>query len=266
LTFKKFIVSTFLILLIWAQLVYSRGTNSDNNAGNQRHSEKSLKDHKYFFYFIDPTITNSGDDAEITILTEAVRRDLISRILYMRFEFNPAMKEIINTQKLLITLYSKVALREIDSATALLNESAVEVFNNKDSKSKLYLSLGYRSVDFARKVKIMSDNLPKTNYSIRLYEYVKAIKSAKYSKRYAIIALIENRLPLEKKDRMDYNKYDIVQGLINQYIPENIEKYSAIHFDDFYKVDSSKSIYEAIRSNPEIEKIPEYKDYFKGYL
>jgi hypothetical protein len=250
--------------LIWTQRVYSRGTDSSSYAGNQRHSEKSLKDHQYFLYFIDPTITNNGDDEERALLIEAVRRDLISRMLYMRFDFNPAMKEIINTQKLLVKLYSKVAIREIDNTTALLNEAAKEV-HDKDASSKHYLSLGYQSVGSAKKVMIMSDNLPETNYSIKIYEYVKAIKDAKYSKRYAIAALIDNRAPLEKRIKVNYNNYDVVKDLVDQYIPEDAERYNAIHFDNYYKVDSTKSIYDSIRTNPELEKIPEYKDYLKGH-
>ena len=264
-TFKKFIVLAFPILLIWTQSVYSRGIDSSTHAGNQRHSEKSLKDHQYFFYFIDPTITNSGDDEERALLIEATRRDLISRMLYMRFDFNPAMNEIINTQKLLVKLYSKVAVREIDSATALLNEVAKEAYNSKDAGSKQHLSLGYRSVGSAKKVMLMSDNLPETNYSVKIYEYVKAIKDAKYSKRYAIVALIDNRVPLEKRIKVNYNNYDAVKDLIDQYITEDAEKYIAIHFDNFYKVDSTKSIYNSVRANPELEKIPEYKDYLEGH-
>ena len=255
---------TFLILLIWPQTGYSQRTKSSASSGNQRHSQKSLKDNQYFFSFIDPTITNTGDVEEREWFIEAARRDLISHMLYMRFEFNPAMKEIINTQKLLVKLYSKVAIREIDGATSLLNEIALEVLNSKDSKSKQYISLGYRSADSAKKTMIMSDNLYATNYSVKIYEYIKAIKSAKYSKRYAIIALIENRVPAEKKIKTDYNQYDVVKDLIEQNIPNDKEKYNAIHFDNFYKIDPAKSVYDSVRSKPELEKIPEYNDYLKA--
>ena len=261
--FKKFMIPAFLILLICGQTVYSQRTKSSTSAGNQRHSQKSLTDHQYFFYFINPTVTNSGDTDERELFIEATRRDLVSRMLYMRFEFNPAMKEIINTQQLLIQLFSKIAIREVDDATALLNGVATEIFNNIDSKSKHYIALGYRSVDSAKKVMLMSDNLPPTNYSIRLYEYVKAIKSAKYSKRYAIIALLENRVPPEKKIKTNYNDYDVVKNLIEQYVPEDKDKYSAIHFDNFYKIDPTRSIYDSVRSHPELEKIPEYNGYLK---
>lgn len=181
----------------------------------------------------------------------------------MKFSFNPAMGEIRAAQQLLITLFSKIAVREIESATILLNEIAPEVLKSKNKLPKKYMSLGYRSADWADKVMIMSDNLPEKNYSIKIYEYVKAIKNAKYCKRYAIIALIENRLPPEKKGRTNYNKFDTVKKLIDEYIPENKEKYNKIHSDNFYKVESSDSVYDTIISNPELEKIPEFKNYMK---
>jgi len=263
LTFKKIAAPTFIILLVLTHTSYSQRTKSSLSAGNQRHSEKSLKDNRYFFNFINTTVTNSGSEEEKKIFTEAARRDLISRMLYMKFSFNPAMNEIRTTQLLLIDLFSKIAVREIESAAILLNEIAPEVLKTGNKASKKYMSLGYRSADWAEKVMIMSDNLPEKNYSIKIYEYVKAIKNAKYCKRYAIIALIENRIPPEKRGRINYNKYDTVKELIGKYIPENIEKYSRIHFDNYYKVDPAASLYDTIILNPELDKIPEYKNYIK---
>ena len=262
-TFKKIALSTFIILLVLTQTSYPQRTKSSLSAGNQRHSEKSLKDNRYFFNFINPTITNSGTDEEKAIFNEAARRDLISRMLYMKFSFNPAMNEIRTTQLLLIDLFSKIAVREVENSTTMLNEIAPEVLKTGNKASKKYMSLGYRSTDWAKKVMIMSDNLPANNYSIKIFEYVKAIKNAKYCKRYAIIALIENRIPPEKRGRINYNKYDTVKELIDLYIPENKEKYSKIHYDNFYKVEPSASLYDKIISDPELDKIPEYKKYIK---
>ena len=264
-TFKKFtaLTTTFIFLLLMTQNSYSQRTKSSLSAGNQRHSEKSLKDNVYFFYFINPTISNTGSDEEKEMYIEAARRDLISRMLYMKFSFNPAMTEIRTTQDILINLFKKIALRERESATALLNEIAPEVLKTGNKASKKYMSLGYRSADWAEKVMIMSDNLPEKNYSIRIYEYVKAIKNAKYCKRYAIIALIENRIPPEKRGRINYNRFDTVKGLIETYVPENSEKYIKIHLDNYYKIGSSTSVYENVISNPELDKIPEYKNYIK---
>lgn len=257
------VLSALMLLLMLSQNLYSQRTKSSLHAGNQRHSEKSLKDNVYFFYFFNSTISNTGTEEEKAIFIEAARRDLISRMLYMKFAFDPAMKEIRTTQELLITLCNKIALREIDSATALLNEIAPEILKKGNQASKKYMSLGYRDIDWAKKVMIMSDNLPEKNYSIRIYEYVKAIKNAKFSRRYALTALIENRVPPEKKGRINYNRYDTVKQLIDQYIPENKEKYSRIHFDNYYKVEPNTSVYDMVASNPELEKIPEYENYKK---
>ena len=125
-TFKKIAASAFIILLFLNHSAHSQRTKSSLSAGNQRHSEKSLKDNRYFFNFINPTITNSGSDEEKNIFTEAARRDIISRMLYMKFSFNPAMNEIRTTQLLLIDLFSKIAIREIENATILLNEIPVK--------------------------------------------------------------------------------------------------------------------------------------------
>jgi len=266
LTFKNFTILSFpvlLVLLILIQPAYTQRTKSSLSAGNQRHSEKSLKDNRYFFYFINTTVSNSGSDEEKAIFTEAARRDLISRMLYMKFSFNPAMNEIRTTQQLLITLISKIAIRENESAKALLAEIAPEILKSGNKASKKYMSLGYRCSDTAEKVMVMSDNITESNYSIRIYEYVKAVKNAKYCKRYAIIALLENRIPPEKRGRINYNKYKTVSELIEKYIPENKEKYSKIHFDNFYKVEPSASIYDSIINNPELDRIPEYKNYTK---
>jgi len=266
LIFKKIAISAvtaLIFLLMLSQFSYSQRTKSSLSAGNQRHSEKSLKDNTYFFYFFNSTVSNTGTEDEKTIFIEAARRDLISRMLYMKFSFNPAMNEIRKTQELLIALCNRIAFREIDSATAFHNEIAPEVLRSGNQASKKYMSLGYRSADSAKKIMVMSDNLPATNYSVRIYEYVKAIKSAKYAKRFALIALIENRLPPEKKGRINYNNYDVVKKLIDQYIPENSQKYGKIHFDNYYKIEPGTSVYDRVVDNPELEKIPEYKNYKK---
>lgn len=259
---KKITASVLILLLLTlTQTLHSQRTKSSLSAGNQRHSEKSLKDSRYFFNFINPTITNSSTETEKGKFIEAARRDLISRMLYMKFSFNPAMNEIRTTQLILIDLFKQIAAHEIENANTLLNEIAPEVLKTGNKTSKKYMSLGYRSADWAEKVMIMSDNLPQRNYSIKIYEYVKAIKNAKYSKRYAIIALLENRIPAEKRGRINYNKFDTVKDLISKYIPENQDKYYKIHFDNYYKFEPSLSVYDAFTSNPELEKIPEYKNY-----
>lgn len=294
---KKIQVPVLLILIsvLLAGPVSAQRTKSSLSSGNQRRSEKALKDNKYFFYFINPTVSNNAIEDEKNLFTEALRRDLIARMLYMKFSFDLSFGEITRSQALLIDLYRKVLVRETAETKALLNDSAVEVMEKNDYMAKKYLALGYRSLKWAQKVMLMSDNLPEKNYSIRLYEYVKAIKNLKMAKRYAVAALLETRitdaalkqiidedikrLEEEKKrestererkritDRVmnsiNYKSYEKMIPLIETYIPEKKEKYLALHRDNYYKTEPGISMYDIIMNDPGLENIPEYSTYRK---
>lgn len=295
---SKKIQVPFILLLISILLtgpLSAQRTKSSLSSGNQRRSEKGLKDNKYFFFFINPAVSNNGIEDEKTLFTEALRRDLIARMLYMKFSFDLSFGEVTRSQALLIDLYRKVLTREIAESRSLLNDSAAEVMESGDYMAKKYMALGYRSLKWAEKVMLMADNLPEKNYSIRLYEYVKAIKNLKMAKRYAVAALLEKRitddeikriideeirqLEQEKKSEaterernritsrikksINYRTYDGIIPLIEKYIPDKKEKYLAVHRDNYYRTAPGQSIYDAIMNDPGLENIPEYSTYRK---
>lgn len=294
---RKTVVLLLAILMpfLAAEQSFPQRTKSSLSSGNQRHSEKSLKDNKYFFNFINPAVSNFGIEEEKTIFTEALRRDLIARMLYMRFSFDLSFEEIKKSQVLLIDLYRKVLKRENEATKSLLNSSAAEVMKSDNYMARKYLSLGYRSFKWAEKVVLMADNLPENNYTVKLYEYVKAIKNIKVAKRYAIIALLENRITEQEirrvieeeikrfedekksqatekekkrirdrvKQSINYNSYDKMILLIEKYIPESRDKYLLLHKDNYYKIDTGASLYDTIMDNPGLENIPEYSTYQK---
>lgn len=264
-TFKKSAAFLLLLitLLISAEPTYPQRTKSSLSTGNQRRSEKGLKDNKYFFYFINSTVSNYGNDKQRGIFTEALRRDLIARILYMKFSFDDSFTEVKQSQILLIDLYRDVLIQEIKETRIILGESAAEVLETNEYMPKKYLGLGYRSVKWADKTMIMADNLPETNYSIRLYEYVKAIKNVKTARRYAVVALLEKRIPPEKRKEMNYNNYGQVVKLIEEYINEKKDRYLLMHRDNYYTIEPADSLYEKIMDEPGLENIPEYSTYMK---
>lgn len=264
-TFKKSAALSILLiaLFILAEPSYPQRTKSSLSTGNQRKSEKGLKDNKYFFYFINSTVTNYGNEKQRAIFTEALRRDLIARILYMKFLFDDSFTEVKHSQILLIDLYRDVLIQEIRETQLILGESAAEVLETNEYMPKKYLGLGYRSVKWADKTMLMADNLPETNYSIRLYEYVKAIKNIKTARRYAVVALLEKRIPPEKRKEMNYNSYDQVVILIEEYISEKKDRYLLMHRDNHYKIEPARSLYESVMDEPGLENIPEYSTYMK---
>jgi len=265
LTFKKSAALLLILIALFTpeEPAHTQRTKSSLSSGNQRRSEKGLKDNKYFFYFINSTVSNYGTGRQVEIFTEALRRDLIARILYMKFSFDDSFAEVKQSQILMIELYRNVLIQEIKETRIILGESAAEVLQANEYMPKKYLGLGYRSVKWADKTMLMADNLPETNYSIRLYEYVKAIKNVKTARRYAIVALLEKRIPPERRKEINYNNYGQVKELISEYIAEDKEKYLLMHRDNYYMIEPGQSLYEKIMDEPGLENIPEYSTYMK---
>ncbi len=259
--FKKSLQVLPLVIPLLISPLSAQRTKSSLNAGEQRHAQKSLKDNRYFIKFINPTISNRGTDNEIRLYEEAIRHDLIGRILYMKFSFHNAFVELKKSQLLMIELYKQVILYDVKDSRNLLNNAAPEILKNKEHYPKKYLSLGYRSSKWAERIMVMADNLPERNYSIRLYEYSKAVKRAKFAKRYAILALIESRLEPENKRKMKYNRYNNVRAMIDKYLDDRKEKFQSIHRDNFYLINPGDSVYDKVMSLPELETIPEYAKY-----
>lgn len=261
-TFKRRILIALLIISMTSP-AYSQRTKSSLSAGEQRHAERGLKNSRYFFFFINTTVSNSGTEKEKEIFAEAARRDLLARILYLKFQFHHSFTEVKKSQLLLIELMQMLTDREMDNATSLLHEFAPVVLQSGDSAAKKYLSLGYRSSNESAKVSLIADNLPETNYSIRLYEYIKALKLAKYAKRYALIAIIESRIDPAEKGKAQYNDFEKKSALINRYLTDDSERFATIHNDSYYKINEGNSFYDNVMLKPDLERIPEYEKYRK---
>jgi len=190
---KKKLFIILLLLTVLAPGLHAQRTKSSLSAGEQRFAEKGLKDNRYFFYFINSSVSNLGSEKEKKIFKEAIQRDMIAQILYMKFSFHDSFVEIRKAQKLLIDLYRQTLKRDIATTKTLLNSFAPEIINKNKRRPRHYLSLGYRDAAVARQYLVMADNYRETLYSLRLYKYVKAIKRAKHGKRYAFLAALESK-------------------------------------------------------------------------
>lgn len=253
---------TLLILLIPLSFAFGQRTKSSQSAGEQRYSEKGLKDNRYFFYFINSTVSNSGTEEERKLFKEAVQRDLIAQQLYMKFLFHDSLDEIIRSQKILINVYRLCLQREISGVKALLNRLAPEVIRVNSFISRDFLRLGYRDASVASVDMMMADNFRETLYSMRLYKYVRAIKSAKHGKRYAVRTALKNAgYQYEKNPKGDKGEYEEMKKAISEKLQSDKENYLAIHLDNYYKF-MDRSYFDSIWDNPQLDEIPEYKKYF----
>ncbi len=272
-------------LLMPVTHLYGQRTKSSQRAGEQVKAEKGLKDNRYYFYFINTAITNKGTDEEKKQFKEAIQRDIIAQLLYMRFHFKESYIEIRKSQKILVDTYRGLLLRDVESSRSLLNNFAHDVFRSGDPDARSYLKFGYRDLKVAMMYLGMGDNIRKSLYSMRLNKYVEAIKTAKHGMRYALLSRLKSlevnnadALPgpiysalrdtiisfqkaTESRDErtMSFNN---IRRNINLLIPENErKKYLLIHHDSYYRTPEETTFYEQIWAHPDLDEIKDYKHY-----
>jgi len=253
-----------LIVTLLSSPAQSQRTRSSTYARQQRNSEKGLHDNRYFFYFINTSITNLGTDEEKKLFKEAIQRDIIAQQLYMKFLFGESWDEIRKAQKILIDLYRKALNRDIAMSKKLLNGFAPGVVKSDTFMPRHYLRLGYRDTEDARIDLVMSDNFQEQLYSMRLYRYSKAIKKVKHGKRYAMLALLETKISHDARTEFGYKTYDELKKLITEASDDtNRDNNLLVHADNYYKSKDDKSLFDSVWENPDLFEIPEYRHYLE---
>jgi hypothetical protein len=252
-------------LLLWQYDIHAQRTKSSQRAGEQVKAEKGLRDNRYFFYFINSSISNFGSDEEKRLFKEAIQRDILAQLLFMRFQFHEAFTEIRKSQKLLVNLYGITLKRDIGASKSLLDEFAPAVIESKDHAARTYLWLGYRDMKSAGVNMLMGDNFREALYSMRLYQYVKAIKLAKHGKRFALLAKIEQSAPSGNTRGRSSKDFDEIDKEIQRIFPPvRLEYYRRIHMDNYYRSGDAKSFYDIIWDNPAIQDLEEYRRYLSS--
>lgn len=260
-----FIVSALAVAPSFIKPVdaFAQRTKTSQRAGEQRKAETGLKDNRYFFYFIDSSISNLGTDEEKKLFREAIQRDILAQLLYMKFHFKESYGEIRKAQRILIDLYGKTLARDIGIAGGLLNEFAPRVIELEDSRARGYLHLGYRDMTSARTARMIGDNITEKLYSMRLYQYVRAIKLAKHARRYAFLSQIEISTPrAERRTVNNYSFAEIEERLSKMGPDDKRERYLLIHWDNYYRSRGPRSFYDEIWDNPALQELEDYKEYF----
>ncbi|HOO71379.1 MAG TPA: hypothetical protein PK926_06425 [Spirochaetota bacterium] len=259
----RLIISIMIPLFVFPYPGTAQRTKSSLSAGEQRYAEKGLKDNRYFFYFINSSISNLGSEEEKTLFKEAIQRDMIAQMLYMKFLFHESFIEIKHSQRILIDLYRKTLTRDIGITSELLGDFARASIKSQKYRSQHYLKLGYRDLAEAKIFFKMSDHYRETLYSMRLYKYVEAIKKAKHGKRYAFYTKLEANADPYSRTEWGYLPFDDLKKNIGALSEEKKDYFTRIHYDNYYRTIESKSFYDMIWENPRLEEVPEYPDYLK---
>lgn len=178
-------------------------------APDQGFVEKILRENRYFIEFANVSVSNFGSPENEKALKEANQHNFNANLYYLESNYVDAFKEIRLSQEILLDLYYDILQkRYIEDSRTLLDLNAPIIIQSKDRKSAHFLQLGYRDVEVARQFRDMGYNYNRFLFSNKIRYYIDGIKRARRAKRFAFLALIESKTPIEDKEDYQTQTWD----------------------------------------------------------
>jgi hypothetical protein len=178
-------------------------------APDQGFVEKILRENRYFIEFANVCVSNFGSPENEKALKQANQHNFNANLYYLESNYVDAFKEIRLSQEILRDLYYDILQkRYIEDSRSLLDLNAPIIIQSKDRKSAHFLQLGYRDVEVARQFRDMGYNYNRFLFSNKIRYYIDGIKRARRAKRFAFLALIESKTPIEDKEDYQTQTWD----------------------------------------------------------
>lgn len=158
---------------------------------DQTNTERVVKENKMFVEFIDIPVTNFGTN-EAEDFFNIYQAHFNAEVAFLQSDYKRSFRKIFEAQKLGVVLYQKILTDHyLEDSKMILDKLAPYVIKSKDSLAKLYLSLGYRDRAQCSTIKIAADASHPRLRSYKIGQYIEAVKFARRSMRYALLALFE---------------------------------------------------------------------------
>lgn len=178
-------------------------------APDQGFVEKILRENRYFIEFANVSVSNFGSTENEKALKESNQHHFNANLYYLESNYVDAFKEIRLSQEILLDLYYDIVQkRYLEDSRTLLDQNAPIIIQSKDKKSALFLQLGYRDVEVTRQFRDMGYNYNRFLFSNKIRYYIDGIKRARRAKRFAFLALIESKTPIEDKAEYQTQTWD----------------------------------------------------------
>ncbi|MCS6972802.1 MAG: hypothetical protein NZL89_07230, partial [Leptospiraceae bacterium] len=193
---------------------------------DQTFVEKILRENRYFIEFSNVSVSNFGSPENEKALKQANQHNFNAHLYYLESNYVDAFREIRLSQEILRDLlYDILHKRYIEDSRALLDLNAPIIIQSKDRKASHFLQLGYRDVEVARQFRDMGYNYNRFLFSNKIRYYIDGIKRARRAKRFAFLALIESKTPMEDKEDYQTQTWDDVRNKDEQ---EKIRDYERV--------------------------------------
>ena len=188
----------------------------------------ALETNRTFIDKINVAVTNFGEEKHYKMFEEAYMHDFNSNVYFLAANYVKSHEELLNSQKILRDLYLDILKNryEVD-AENLLKMSAPLIMLAKDKNAQYYLKKGYRHMSKAKEYRVKGYHFNRFLYSSKIKLYMAGMNQIKLAKKYAILALIESKIPIISKSDYTTQSLDVAKGLK---VKESIKKYHKLRF------------------------------------
>jgi hypothetical protein len=166
---------------------------------DQTTSERILRENKDFIEFINVSVSNFAEQ-KTDEFKKIYEMHFNADIAYLQSDYHRTYKKIYQCQSQLMPLYETLLRdRYLEDSKDLLDRIAPGIIKSKNTRARLYLTLGYRDRTVSMTHYTVGEASNPRLYSYKLFKYEEGIKMARRAKRYAFLALFESQSPETKK-------------------------------------------------------------------
>ena len=142
----------------------------------------------------------------------SIQQDFFAQLWYLQGRYGRTFRSLRKSRNILQQTYRRILVNYIDDTWALLEEIAPIVVRARDKHSRHLLRLGYRDLESSRLFYQRGHNIKPTLHTNQINQYKDGLKRIRRARRYALLALIEAKLPHSEKPQFRQVSLDDVKN------------------------------------------------------
>ncbi len=146
----------------------------------------------------------------------AITHDFYANLWYLQGNYSKTYQELRLSQNALQDLYRRVLENYIDETVILLEASAPIIVLTRDQSAKKLLELGFRDLESTRQIYMHGANTNPKMFLNQIMTYQDGILRARRGRRFAILALLEAKVPTPEKTKYQVVTLDDVKNLMEE--------------------------------------------------
>jgi len=142
------------------------------------------------------------------MIKSANQTDFNGNLWYLQGNYSFAFRQLRGAQGELKDIFEKVLIKYIEDTKTLLETAAPSIIRSNDEIAKSLLRYGFRDLRVGEDHLTIGQNASPYQYRYKLKLYGEGISNLRRAKRFAILAMIYSKTPIDEKAEYQYKNMD----------------------------------------------------------